>query len=185
MHAIRISGRTTIDCSTAYSRNECRNSRITSVMPEMGNKPEQNANTLGIGMMTPGHVSQNSLQWKGFRNYPSITHTTSCKRNCFYKRHAMATTSIHTYHNYTHNSDEEEQRSVSATQKKPLWLRDDKHTLHIIVREILKQVTTMEPDVSRLWRRKNPAKLSTNVQHFDFDTGLNRAYFMLLSLTMR
>ncbi len=96
MHAIRISGRTTIDCGTAYSRNECLNSRITSVMPAMGNKPEQNANTLGIGMMTPRHVSQNSLQWKGFRNYPSITHTTSCKRNCFYKRHAMATTSIHT-----------------------------------------------------------------------------------------
>lgn len=95
MHAIRISGRTTIDCGTAYSRNECLNSRITSVMPAMGNKPEQNAKTLGIGMMTPGHVSQNSLQWKGFRNYPSITHTTSCKRNCFYKRHAMATTSIH------------------------------------------------------------------------------------------
>lgn len=95
MHAIRISGRTTIDCSTAYSRNECRNSRMTPVMPEMGNKPEQNANTLGIGMMTPGHVSQNSLQWKGFRNYPSITHTTSCKRNCFYKQHAKATTSIH------------------------------------------------------------------------------------------
>jgi hypothetical protein len=89
------------------------------------------------------------------------------------------------YHNYTHNSDEEEQRSVSATQKKPLWLRDDKHTLHIIVREMLKQITTMEPDVSRLWRRKNPAKLSTNAQHFDFDTGLNSAYFMLLSLTMR
>jgi hypothetical protein len=151
----------------------------------MGNKPEQNANILGIGMMTPGHVSQNSLQWKGFRNCPSITHTTSCKRNCFYKRLAMTTTSIHTYHNYTHNSDEEEQRSVSATQKKPLWLRDDKHTLHIIVREILKQITTMEPDVSRLWRRKNPAKLSTNAQHFDYDTELNSAYFMLLSLTMR
>jgi hypothetical protein len=43
----------------------------------------------------------------------------------------------------------------------------------------------MEPDVSRLWRRKNPAKLSTNAQHFDFDTGRNSAYFMLLSLTMR
>ncbi len=140
MHAIRISGRTTIDCGTACSRNECLNSRITSVTPEMGNKPEQNANILGIGMMTPGHVSQNSLQWKGFRNCPSITHTTSCKRNCFYKRLAMTTTSIHTYHNYTHNSDEEEQRSVSATQKKPLWLRDDKHTLHIIVREILSKL---------------------------------------------
>jgi len=64
MHAIRISGRTTIDYSTAYSRNECRNSRITSVMPEMGNKPEQNANTLGIGMMTPGHVSQTAFSGK-------------------------------------------------------------------------------------------------------------------------
>jgi hypothetical protein len=63
------------------------------------------------------------------------------------------------YHNYTHNSDEAEQGSVSASQKKLLWLRDDKHTLHITVREILKQITTMEPDVSRLWRRNNPAKL--------------------------
>jgi hypothetical protein len=74
MHAIRISGRTTIDCGTAYSRNEWLNSRITSVMSEMGNKPEQNANTLGIGMMTPGHVSQKQPSVERFPQL-SISHT--------------------------------------------------------------------------------------------------------------